>query len=219
LRFTRVILQTSILSEIRKFYGETLGFPVIQSEGQRVTVQIGWSQLVFCSSQEVGGSYHLAFNISEGEIETAENWLQSRSRLIKPRGAQTPIVEFPNWKARSIYFFDPEKNILEFISRAGVTCRGAKSETGILVQGISEFGVVVPKIAPVVDEMQSGYEIPHFARQPPLDNFGAVGDDEGLFILTTPDRVWYPTDIPCKYTKASVFFLNHNGESFGLLTG
>ena len=40
------------------------------------------------------------------------------------------------------------------------------------------------------------YGINFFSKQPPQDDFAAIGDDHGLFIMVNDKRNWYPTDKP-----------------------
>jgi hypothetical protein len=45
------------------------------------------------------------------------------------------------------------------------------------------------------------YSLSYFGKQPPLAQFRAIGDDEGLFVIVPENRVWFST----KDTIAQIF--------------
>jgi hypothetical protein len=44
-----------------------------------------------------------------------------------------------------------------------------------------------------VDNLVERYHLSYFNKQPPLPQFKAVGNDEGLFIIVPENRVWFST--------------------------
>ena len=60
---------------------------------------------------------------------------------------------------------------------------------------VSEIGLVFPKadIENKTLHLLQQFSLSYFDEQPPAPHFKAVGDDEGLFIIVTKDRNWYPT--------------------------
>ena len=44
--------------------------------------------------------------------------------------------------------------------------------------------------------MLEEYDLNFFSKQPPQDDFVAIGDDDGLFIVVNDKRNWYPTNKP-----------------------
>ena len=50
------------------------------------------------------------------------------------------------------------------------------------------------------------YGLEYFYRQPPLEDFAAVGDDNGLFIVVPENRNWYPTNLHSSKSRMKVVF-------------
>lgn len=177
------------------FYVDRLGLPATERTEQRLALQIGHSLLIFEQDNEPyeqAPYYHFAFNIPKGSIDEAACWLGERARLLPVDGQH--IAEFPNWAARSIYAYDPGGNIIECIARqelplppAGIPFSDAD------LHGISEIGLVVADVAGFSADLQQRFGLPFFHRQKPDPRFSVLGDDEGLFIIVPPQRVWYPT--------------------------
>jgi hypothetical protein len=120
------------------------------------------------------------------------------------------IADFTNWNAKSFYFLDNNGNILEFIARRGLNNESHTPFNSSSIISISEFGLVTDNVADTAQKLRNNYGIPLFSRQPVLRNFAAVGDDNGLLILSTTGRNWYPTDITVQgfYNKIKL----HEGE-------
>ena len=51
------------------------------------------------------------------KIDEALHWASQRTSLIAI-GTNSFVADFENWKANAIYFFDNNRNIVEFISRS-----------------------------------------------------------------------------------------------------
>jgi hypothetical protein len=198
MQIKKIFLETARLNELKEFYYEVLCLPLSSTENQDLVVHAGNSEIIF--RQDSGNKhpiYHFAFNIPYNKIEAARLWLKEKINLIWIEDYQSEIAEFTNWKARSLYFFDPAGNILELIGRKEYptgTENGFGSKDFL---SVSEIGIVFSKeeydnkIAEIMDLM----ELDYFSRQKPLPGFSAIGDDEGLLIAVFDDRKWYPTNI------------------------
>jgi hypothetical protein len=56
----------------------------------------------------------------------------------------------------------------------------------------------------------NSYWLSYFSKQPPLPQFRAIGDDEGLFVVVPEQRNWYPTEKPAGIYPMTIQFENSN---------
>lgn len=98
--------------------------------------------------------------------------------------------------------YDPAGNILEFIARHSLTntTPGQFQSTDIL--RISEIGLVVPDVSSTRELLNSKFSITEYKYN--NDQFSAVGDEVGLFILSAHKRVWLGSDKPAEIYKTEV---------------
>jgi hypothetical protein len=122
---------------------------------------------------------HFAVNV--GRFDEAVDWARAQAELIEAD------VPFEAWRARAAYYFDPAGNLVELIERE----RAPGDE--LLIE-VSEIGLPVADVGAAVDFLQSELDLPHFSGD--RENFSAVGDDHGLFILVPVGRAWLFTDRP-----------------------
>lgn len=177
-----------------------------------LAIKIGSTELVFQQATTADPFYHFAINIPSNKIEDARNWLKKRVALIWMKQYNSDIAEFTHWRARSLYFFDPAGNILELIARFDLDTRTSNPFSSGEFLSISEAGMVFPEndFDKKTTDLLSQYALPYFAKQPPLPQFRAIGDDEGLFIAVPENRNWFPTSKP-----AGVFPMNIRFEEKG----
>jgi len=124
---------------------------------------------------------HFAVNVSPERFEEAVAWAGSRVELLHDD------VPFPNWRARSAYYYDPGGNIVELIAR--------ERAPGVeLLLEVSEVGLPVADVGAAVEFLESELGLPHFDGD--RRSFSAVGDDRGLFIVVPVGRPWLFTDRP-----------------------
>lgn len=195
MKIQQLVLQTAQPSALAVFYKQVLQLPVQQSAGA-CTITVGESLLVF--ENAVGDSkpfYHYAFNIPTGETEGAKQWLEQRVDLLWLEDHHGKIAEFANWHARSVYFFDPAGNLVELIERQDLEDVTGESFSPAHIRNISEIGMVYPAhlFDAAIIELRRRQPLDYFPKQPPLPQFRAIGDDEGLLICVPEHRVWYPT--------------------------
>jgi catechol-2,3-dioxygenase len=123
---------------------------------------------------------HFAINV--GDFDGAAAWARGRvEELLRDD------VPFPDWRARALYFYDPAGNLVELIAR-----ERAPSEA--LLIGVSEVGLPVADVGAAVEFLEAELGLPHFSGN--KEDFSAVGDDHGLFILVPVGRPWLFTDRP-----------------------
>jgi catechol 2,3-dioxygenase-like lactoylglutathione lyase family enzyme len=214
MEITRVIFQTSSLKEQLDFYSNVLELSTGIKSENKITIGIGSTELVF---EQVSGAdpfYHFAINIPCNKIEEAKNWTSTRTKLIWMQDYKSEVADFINWHAKSVYFYDPAGNILELIARFDLDNKTDKPFSSAQFLSVSEVGLVIKE-----NEMEKGsenllkkYELSYFEKQPPLPQFKAIGDDDGLFIVVPEKRNWYPTTRPCGIFPMEVQFENEGKE-------
>lgn len=209
-----VQLQTHSLAAIREFYHGVLDLAFQEKSGEFLRVDIGTSELIFSENPGFKGIYHVAFNIPCNQVEEAKNWLERRRIPLIPGFKGEPIIEFPNWHARSVYFFDPAGNILEFIARRDLRNDSEQAFGSEAFLEISEIGIVADTVNQFRETAAQRYDVHDFDKQPALPNFAALGDDHGLFIVVPKGRHWVFTDIPATINPLEVRFENERGEQF-----
>lgn len=188
-------LQTSHLFALHDFYKAILELPTNYGDGG-ITVIAGKSVLIFEeSTTEIHPFYHFAFNIPSNKFEQAFEWMKQKVEILWLDDYKSYVADFVNWHAKSFYFMDPAGNILELISRFDLNDIAEKNFSSAHIRNISEIGLVLSaeNFQKDVDELLKQYPLPYFDKQPPLPQFKAIGDDEGLFIIVPENRIWFST--------------------------
>ena len=211
----KIILQTKNIDELHAFYKNVLQFKVVRSDPESIIINAGITTLVFEKTKGLEKPfYHFAFNIPSNKFEEAFEWLKNKVEILWIGEYNGYVAEFTNWNARSVYFMDPAGNIVEFIARFDLHNAVEESFSAAHVVNVSEIGIVFDagQFDKSVNNMLQQYQLEHFSKHPPLKQFRAVGNDEGLFIVVPEHRNWYPTNIPCKIFPLSVVFENNGNE-------
>jgi hypothetical protein len=218
MRVEKLILQTGYLKTLEEFYSSILDLPVQEISGKEVVVKIGSTDLVFVETNEAEPFYHYAINIPANKMEEARTWLKQKVNLLWMNDYNSEIADFVNWRAKSVYFYDPAGNILELIARFDLANETYESFTSKQFLSISEVGVVLKNeiFETKTIQLLHDYSLSYFAKQPPLPQFRAIGDDHGLFIVVPDQRNWYPTNKPAGVFPMSVDFENE-GKKHSLL--
>jgi catechol-2,3-dioxygenase len=124
---------------------------------------------------------HWAINVAPDRFEEAVAFAEQRVELLHSD------VPFEAWRARAAYFFDPGGNIVELIARERAPGTAPFLE-------VSEVGLPVDDVGVAVEFLESALGLPHFSGD--REQFSAVGDDRGLFIVVPVGRPWLFTDRP-----------------------
>ena len=195
MQITELILQTSLLDELAGFYSNLMELPVTRNDYTGITIRTGSTKLVFTQAGTAGSFYHFAINIPANKIEEAKAWLASRVELIWIEPYKSDIADFANWHAKSVYFYDPAGNIVELIARFDLGNKTDLPFSSSQFLSISEVGLVVKEdeLEKTAENLIQRYRLSYFDKQPPLPQFKAIGDDEGLFIIVPDKRNWFPT--------------------------
>lgn len=190
MKIKEVTLFTNNIQKQRRFYKTVLGFEVIEDTSERIAFKAGASTLVFQYKEQYKPS-HLAFNIPYNAAYDCLKWLRDRVEVIPFEDKY--ISDFSNWKAKAIYFYDPDKNILEFIARERIDKESDEAFKPRLILNISEMAIATNNIETIYNTINAIKPIPIFDGN--FERFCAVGNDEGLFILINKAiKKWYPTN-------------------------
>jgi catechol 2,3-dioxygenase-like lactoylglutathione lyase family enzyme len=200
MRIHEITLTAPAPEELRAFYN-VLGFQEIEGLGgsDGYSFKAGFTRVNFIPGDQQA-RYHFAFNIRPDQLENAYEWTQKLRMDILPH-PQTKqyFVDFPNWKARSLYFFDAAGNIVELIARAAITKAGnAPAFSAASILGISEIGITCDDVPSMREWISNTHGVPSFERQVNRDDFSAMGDDEGLLLLVPQGRKWFMGDFDSK---------------------
>ncbi|ROS75664.1 catechol-2,3-dioxygenase [Curtobacterium sp. PhB130] len=187
MQINEALLPVRSVSEVSEFYARA-GFAV-QGETSRVTVTIGRSRIVFLEG-EFDGAHHLAFTIPTGTFDHARQWIEERTSLLSV-DEQTEFEGPASWNSRSLYFNGPDEQVLELIERRALSHGPVHSFTAADLVCVSELGVAVPDVPNAVHALEAAGIHPY--GNEPAQDFAAVGDVDGLLILVTSGRSWFPT--------------------------
>lgn len=194
MKITELTIASAFIDELRRFYVNQLGFTEHEVIGgsDGIALQAGHTRFTIVPGTSEA-RYHFAFNIQPDQLDAAATWLQGRGIELVPNTAgQGYIVDFPNWWAKSIYFFDPSGNIVELIARGAISPAGnAPLFSANSLLGISEIGIVTDDVLALQNWLSTIHGLTSFVRQPDSDTFSVMGDDEGLLLLVPPGREWY----------------------------
>jgi hypothetical protein len=80
------------------------------------------------------------------------------------------------------------------------------------IVSISEIGIVTDDVPAVRKAISEKYGIPIFSKPPLNDIFTAIGDDDGLLILSKTERMWHPTDIAAQSFYSHITFISEGME-------
>lgn len=190
----QVQLATRSLADTARFY-ERLGCSV-EIVDTTVRIVVGSTLLVFRELPEMTGALHLAITIPTGTFDAAKAWIAGLTTVLGTDD-QDEFEGPPNWNSRSVYFEGPDQQLLVLIERrdleSGARRVGDGTGTGTVAPfvSVSEVGVPVPDVLGAASALRRAGLEPY--ANPPGDSFAAVGDVDGLVILVSPDRRWFPT--------------------------
>jgi catechol-2,3-dioxygenase len=190
MKITRVSAQVRNTRSAAEFFDYVLGLAV-ESEPGAVVVTIGTTLLELVENPDVEGDHHFAVTIPSNKFTDAKQWLQERAALFGT--VQSDEFEGPpGWNARSIYFAGPDRSVLELIIRRDLdnATTGPFSSDDLLC--ISEVGVATPDVLALTTFLTEAADVASY-RADPESSFSAAGDTDGLLVLVSPGRAWFPT--------------------------
>jgi catechol-2,3-dioxygenase len=195
------LLEIEILSnnliKTEKFYSEVFDFDLELKSDEILIYKVGTSKLIFKKSKIENPIYHFAFEIPQNVFEESIKWISNKVNLIKLED-NSVVAKFEDWNAKSIYFFDNNKNILEFITRFDNDESDEPKFDKNQIIKISEIAFVAENVSSLAKLLLKKYNLGYFAKQIQTDFFSVLGGNDGLFILVAENRNWYPTNISAK---------------------
>ncbi len=199
MRIAGIKLYAHELESLRRFYRDTLELPLCEDGKDSFTVRAGQSLLTFDRGHIDSAEppyYHFAFNVSENKIAEAVEWLNRKGVAITPVNGRT-VVRFESWDSDSVYFDDPEGNIVEFIARHRLPKRSDKPGFSAEdIANISEIGCGADDVNELSLLLRE-----RLREQVYLDGddlFTPIGDEEGLIILSSLQRKWLGSNKPVR---------------------
>lgn len=200
------------LDRTETFYAETFELKLLRKNGSEISFSAGTSILTFSKNLSINRPvYHFAFNIPHNQISECLEWLKPKAEIIPVE--EQEIADFTNWNAHSIYTYDNNRNIVEWIARHDLNNESTKPFSGSSAECISEIGWVSDNVPEAAKQISSTYGVPVYAKQPPQAKFTALGDDQGLLILSEIGRNWYPTSIAANRFPLKVIMETPSGTN------
>lgn len=183
-------LFTSQLEKQKVFYHNTLGLHLIDEKDDSFKIKIGGSYLNFQYKKETT-PYHFALNIPANKGLEALSWLKARVSIQKLAGEE--LVDFKDWNAKSIYFYDEDKNIVELISRKNLGWFTHQSFDQKQVMSISEIGIATSSVMTIYTYLNHVFGLDIYDGSP--NRFCAIGNEQGMFIVINNQvKGWIPNN-------------------------
>jgi len=212
MKIEKVTIFSSQIEKQYQFYCDQLRLSCIEKDDNFFCIKVGSSLLqIQKNNEDVRSGYHLAFNIEPSLYLEAASFLQGQQiQLLESENKV--LIDFPDWKARSIYFRDAEQNILEYIARYNLPHHQYDRLFGAGdILCISEIGVPVNEPKEFISSIKSNTEIEIWKSYG--QSFNAMGDEEGLLIVVPEKHKWFPTDTLAVQLPAEIS-INQEGKNF-----
>lgn len=189
MKIEELILFTNKLDAQIDFYTTILELPIEISTPEYTSFNIGNSILTFKYKKDAT-PYHFALNIPSNKEKEALYWLKERVDILSFDDKE--IIDFSSWNAKAIYFYDLDNNIIEFISRKNLELNFDQKFSSKSIINISEVGLVSNEIELMFNKLYGINKLDVYSGD--FEQFCAVGDEEGLFIIVNNKlRKWFPT--------------------------
>jgi len=211
MKIEKLEIATADIGKQLHFYRDLLALEIRDQEESSFKIVVGSSILKFRQDTNFT-SYHIAFHIPDKQEEKALAWLKKRVSILK--NDQDEIVDFSAWDAKSVYFYDEDKNIMEFIARGNLNKPVSEvfSEKSLL--GIAEIGLATNDIEEKFNFLHQQCELEVFDGN--FEKFCAIGDHQGLFITINKNlKDWFPTGDKAFSSDFRIEF-SHKGSNYDL---
>lgn len=190
MKIKELILFTQNLEAQIDFYANVLEFELIGQDDSGCSFKLGNSILSFLIGENTR-PYHFALNICSNMEYEALNWLNDRVQILSSNGNK--LANFQSWNAKAIYFYDSDRNIVEFIARKNLNINSNESFSTESVLSISEIGIASNNLKKTYDAIAKIKPIDLYSGD--LERFCALGNEEGMFIIADPSlKKWFPND-------------------------
>ena len=203
MKINKMTLYVKNIEALKNFYIQQLGFTLIEENATSFSMAVGGDLLSFeLAETSEQNQYHFAFNIPSNQFKEAKNWMKAYANLLVNNGADE--VYFESIDAHSLYFYDPEENVVELIARQtinpSVEIEGFSSQS---ILSIGEINLTTDDIKNVGNQLME-LGIPVSKNQPLNENsLNFMGEKEdGVHILLGPsNRIWYFSDKKAKVSN------------------
>ena len=209
MKITRLNISCKNIVKQQEFYKDVLGLVILNSTLNSFELQLGYT-ILHLQEAESFTPYHIAFHIPDKEEEKALKWLKNKVKVLKYEDLE--IIDFTGWDAKSLYFYDADMNILEFISRRDLNGKSEESFSEKSILGISEIGLATEDIHEKYKFLSANIGLEVFDGN--FEKFCAIGDDEGLLIIINSKfKTWFPTGDKA-YNSEFKIQLEHNEKEY-----
>jgi catechol 2,3-dioxygenase-like lactoylglutathione lyase family enzyme len=215
-------LYTPDLEHTRQYYTGVLGLPLDgPTDPGAINLRAGQTRLNFRQAEPAwAGRYHFAFDVPASRFAAAVAWLIQRQAPLANREGKTRFHS-DSWNSDSVYFTDPQGNILELIARhskpAALSTPATAPFSSAEILCISEIGLCTEDVRSSAADLLN--QIPGLAIYDGADSdvFTALGDPDGLLILVRLGRIWMPdSGVPAEYQPLNLFLETGAGQHHSL---
>jgi catechol 2,3-dioxygenase-like lactoylglutathione lyase family enzyme len=190
MKIKELVLYTQHLASQIEFYAKTLEFELVHQDKMGCSFKLGNSILSFKLGENIQ-PYHFAFNIYSNKEHEALNWLKERVELLPFNGKR--MVNFQSWNAKALYFYDHDKNIVEYIARKNLKNNSNEPFSSASILNISEIGIASSTLKKTYEKIHIFKPIELYSGN--FNRFCALGNEEGMFILANPAlKKWFPSN-------------------------
>lgn len=191
MEFLDIRLHTNDLETIKSFYHFQLDLPILTETETSIRFKIGTTSLTFEKSTLEKPVYHYAINIPENQFSAACEWLRKRVKTIFYEASD--VVDFPNWNAHAVYFYDSAGNIGELIARHDLTNATAMPFSEKSLLNISEIGLPTANVPALTTLLNEKLGLETYVSGG--ETFNPLGTEKALFICVGLGRDWFPTAV------------------------
>lgn len=214
MEFKQVTLNSQSLEAQKHFYQKVLGFETTEQD-DCLSLQAGSTELVFKQSTAPNNCYHFAFLICDAHFDACKKFLKNKGVPLLPNShTGDEVTYWENETGRSVYFFDGDGNIAEFISRPTLGFETTAPWSINQVLKVNEIGT------PVTDPLQtsqqlletSGLHVPKIYRDSFNERFCWFGDFHATLLIAKQGRHWFPTAIAARYGDVALHIVEGNRQ-------
>lgn len=199
MEFDHIHFKTVHLSALRAFYTDTFECPVTNVTPEEFTVNFGATAVTFTETDDGSDPfYHFAINVPQNQFDDAATWLADRVELLTESETGDRMFVGELFNSQQVYCHDPAGNIVELIARHDLSNDSDSPFSSESFREVSEIGLPVPdnKHAAqaignhVTVSLYNGDDVSAVTDD---DQFTAIGNDRGTFIVVRQGRPWFPT--------------------------
>lgn len=221
MKINKVNLTVHDLESMETFYCTNLGFKMIRKSSSGFEINIGDSILAFeLALPGEQKQYHFAFNIPSNLFKEAKEWIRLHTTLLKDQGQDE--VYFESINADSLYFYDPEENVVELIARHAVNPKVHSAQfTADTILNIGEINLTTDDLLNVGEKLKT-LGIPvrnHEMLDEASLNFMGESDGDAYILLGPAKRNWYfstkdavVSRIKIEVNEQLQFLVDENGQ-------